>query len=195
MNIEVKNISDSDITLFIRKGEVDKRITIAPGSFILADDYETKTMMIFKRKNLITTKPAQLFEFEPNYLLSKEVINTISDVDPNHDEVMDDFHTTETHEAILVDKDMKYFQENLMKSLTREENPTRFDIVEGEVEQYVEDGYIKGEWTDDDVAFLRKNYPVKGRKYCSVELNRNESSVQKKINSLGLKKKKKKKKK
>ena len=193
MNIEVKNVSDSDITLFVRKGEADTRITIAPGSFILADDYETKTMMIFKRKNLITIKPAQLLESEPAHLLSEEVVSTMSDVDPNHDELMDDFHTTETHEAVLVDEDMKYFQENLMKSLTKEENPTRFDVVEGEVEQYVEDGYIKGEWTDDDIAFLKKNYPTKGRKYCSTELNRNESSVQKKINSLGLKKKKKKK--
>ena len=125
MNIEVKNVSDSDITLFVRKGEADTRITIAPGSFIIADDYETKTMMIFKRKNLITIKPAQLLESEPAHLLSEEIINTMTDVDPNNDEVMDDFHTTETHEAILVDEDLKYFRENLMKSLTKEENPTR----------------------------------------------------------------------
>lgn len=192
MNIEVKNISDNDITLFIRKDEAEARITIAPGNFILADDYETKTMMIFKRKNLITLKPAQLLESESEHLLSEEIVSTMTDVDSNHDEVMDDFHTTETREAILVDEDMKSFQENLMKSLTKQENPTRLDIVEGEVEKYVEDGYIKGEWSDEDILFLKKNYPTKGRKYCSVKLNRNESSVQKKINSLGVKKKKKK---
>lgn len=193
MNIELKNISDNDITLFVKQNDVDVRTTIAPGHFIIVDDYESKTMMIFKRKNLITLKPSQLLESKSEHLLSEEIISTMTDVDPNSDEVMDDFHTTETHESILMDEDMRYFQENLMKSLTKQENPTRFDIVEGEVEKYVEDGYIKGEWSDEDIAFLKKNYPTKGRKYCSTELNRNESSVQKKINSLGIKKKKKKK--
>jgi len=74
------------------------------------------------------------------------------------------------------------------------DNPTILDVVEGEVKQYVENGFVKGAWSDEDEEFLRKNYPTEGRKYCATHLNRNESSVQKKINSLGLKKKKKKKK-
>ena len=72
------------------------------------------------------------------------------------------------------------------------EAPSRFEVAEEEVAQYVEDGYIKGVWTDEDIIFLKKHYPTKGRKYCSTHLNRNETSVQKKINSLGVKKKKKK---
>jgi transposase-like protein len=45
---------------------------------------------------------------------------------------------------------------------------------------------ISGTWTPEDVEFLKSNYPIKGRKFCSTQLNRNESSVQKKINRLGL---------
>jgi hypothetical protein len=45
---------------------------------------------------------------------------------------------------------------------------------------------IQGEWTKADENFLTINYPIKGRKYCSELLCRKESSVQKKINKLGL---------
>lgn len=81
---------------------------------------------------------------------------------------------------------------NRLEVKSSESDPTILEIIEGEVEQYVEGGFIKGEWTEEDLIFLKKNYPTKGRKYCSTHLNRNESSVQKKINALGLKKKKKK---
>jgi len=199
MKNRIKNVSDDYIRLFVMKEEVEKQVDIAPGESMIVDDYETKTIRIFSRKGLITFEPAQSLESNSSDLLDenaeihKSTYKTMTNIDPNHDEVMDDFHTTEDHEAVLVDEDMKHFQENLMKSLTKAENPTRLDVVENEVEQYVEDGYVKGEWSDEDTAFLKKNYPTKGRNYCSTHLNRNETSVQKKINALGLKKKKKKK--
>ncbi len=170
-----------------------------------------KTIQInVAKRGFITITPAQLFSSD-SLILEDEPASEISlgktineTFDSNSDETMDQFHTTEDNESILIDEDMKYFQENLMAELTLEENPNRLEvkssdsnptileIIEGEVEQYVEGGFIKGEWTEEDLIFLKKNYPTKGRKYCSTHLNRNESSVQKKINSLGLKKKKKK---
>lgn len=45
---------------------------------------------------------------------------------------------------------------------------------------------VQGEWIKDDEDFLILNYPTKGRKYCAELLCRKESSVQKKINLLGL---------
>lgn len=181
MKIEIKNISNSDITLFIKKEEVDSRVTIAPGNSMVADDYETKTMVIFKRKNLITISPIKNIELEPSIVSEEKPVETPIET-PSSKEVVK-----------YLEEDLKYFQDKINASLgvPNEKTTTRLDVVEGEVEQYIEDGYVKGEWSSEEVAFLKKNYPTKGRKYCSNQLNRNETSVQKKINSIGLKKRKK----
>ena len=185
MKSKITNVSANDVSLFIKDGDIENKTIIPSGGFIFADNYETKTIKIFKRKGIITmdviTNVAQLMESEASHLLN-EIVETVVDesktvddtMDSNNDEVMDQFHTTETHEVVI-------------------QEPSRLEIVEGEVEKYVENGYIKGLWTEEDVEFLKKNYPTKGRAFCSNSLNRNESSVQKKINSLGIKKKKKKK--
>jgi hypothetical protein len=207
MSKQIKNIHTEMVRLFVRKNGVDKQVDIPPGHSIVVEDHMTPTMRVFEKRSFITIGEAQLYESDSFHLLNDkgEGIDTIDeyktideDIDPNNDEPMDHFHTTETHEVSTIDiekplEELKKYKEELLKNLTQEENPSRFEVIEGEVEQYVEDGYIKGEWTDEDVEFLKKNYPTKGRKYCSTQLNRNESSVQKKINALGLKKKKKRK--
>jgi len=207
MKNEIKNNHSESITLFVKRGGVEQQVYIPSGHSIVVDAYETKTMRVFAKRGFITIIPAQTFTTDSFAIIENEPENKTIDetLDSNNDEIMDKFHTTEDNEVILLDEDIKYLQKNLMAALTLEENPQRFEvknneenpsileIIEGEVEQYVEGGFIKGEWTEEDLAFLKKNYPVKGRKYCSTHLNRNESSVQKKINALGLKKKKKKK--
>jgi len=204
MKIQIKNITDNPISLFVRKDGVDEKVTILGGNSIVADDFETKTIRIFKKRNFITTKEAQLFESDSSSLLSEEVVKQESDnntidttIDSNNDETMDKFHTTRTHEVENVDKSSEASEKpsGPFKIDLDPEDPTSFEVVESEVKQYVEGGYIKGAWSDEDEEFLKKHYPTKGRKYCANNLNRNESSVQKKINALGLKKKKKKKKK
>lgn len=208
MSKQIKNIHTEMVRLFVRKNGVDKQVDIPPGHSVVVEDHMTPTMRVFEKREFITIREAQLFESDSFHLLNDkgEGIDTIDEyktmdeaVDPNNDEPMDHFHTTETHEVSTIDiekplEELKKYKEELLKNLTQQESPSRFEVVEGEVEQYVEDGYIKGEWTGEDVEFLKKNYPTKGRKYCSTQLNRNESSVQKKINALGLKKKKKRKK-
>jgi hypothetical protein len=214
MKKEIKNVSEDSIKLFVMREEIEEQVDIPPGQSVVVDDYETKTIRIFKRKGLITIESYtdSLENQNCNILKGKSEIElqedekraindsikrTMSNVDPNTDEVMDHFHKTEYHESKLVmtmeEEDLRYFKENLIKGLTEQENSTRLEVIEGEVEQYIEKGFIKGAWTDEDIAYLKKNYPTKGRKRCSTHLNRVESSVQKKINSLGLKKKKKKK--
>jgi len=180
MNKRITNITENTISLFIKRDGADKKVDIPAGHTVIADDHETPTLRVFKKRGFVEVEDAQLLESDSFHLLDEEIIETTSNstvddtIDSNNDEVMDQFHTTETHEVVI-------------------QEPTRLEIVEGEVEKYVEDGYIKGLWTEDDVTFLKKNYPTKGRTFCANSLNRNESSVQKKINSLGLKKKKKKK--
>lgn len=182
MNIRITNVSNDNVTLFVREVGVDKRVSISPKESLIADNYETKTMIIFKRKGIITTESAQPLENQ-NYNLLKG---------KSEDELKEDEKRAITTSLEDI-KDIEYFQKNLFASLkVPHETSTRFEVAEEEVAQYVEDGYIKGAWTDEDIIFLKKNYPTKGRKYCSTHLNRNETSVQKKINSLGVKKKKKK---
>lgn len=208
MSNEIKNVHTEMIRLFVKREGIEKQVDIPPGHSMVIDDYETKTIRVFKKRGFITIEPAQLFQADSFAWLSDDNrhIDTIDDydevpeenkgtmdssIDPNNDEVMDQFHTTETHEVVGVS--LESFKENLMKDLTEQENTSRLDIVEDEVERYIEKGFIKGAWTDEDITYLKKNYPTKGRKHCSTHLNRVESSVQKKINSLGLKKRKKKK--
>jgi len=188
MKCTIKNLSPKTVGIFARINGKDARFEIGSGKEMIADNYETRIMKIYKKKGLILITP-----YNPAPAESPEAMSTMEDVvNPNSDETMDKFHTTETHEVKHLDDitDVEYFQKNLERSLV---TPKTLDEIKEEVEQYVEDGYIKGAWAEEDIAFLKKNYPTKGRKFCSNSLNRNESSVQKKINSMGLKKKKKKK--
>jgi hypothetical protein len=118
-----------------------------------------------------------------------------SNIEPSHSEPNLILPSTETIDLDSTedDKDLESFKKNLMKSLTKSENTTKLNIVENEVSQYIEEGYVKGAWSNEDIALLKRYYPTKGRKYCSTKLNRNESSIQKKINALGIKKRKKRK--
>jgi len=165
MKCTIKNTSPQTVGIFARISGADKRFQISPGQEMVADNYETRIMKIYKKKGMISITP---------YVEKKEVVA----------EAVEDAKQLEDI------TDIEYLQKNLTESLTI---PKTLQEVEEEVEQYVEDGYIKGAWTEEDITFLKKNYPTKGRKHCSNILNRNESSVQKKINSMGLKKKKKKK--
>lgn len=191
MKCNIKNMSPKTVGIFARVDGVDKRFEIGPGKEIVADNYETRIMQIYNKKGLISITPLSD---------EKKAMSTMEKVvDPNHDETLDKLHTTETHEVVHAKEnpesgteDIEVFKEKLMRDLTAKEK-TPFEQAAEEVEQYVEDGYIKGVWSDEDTAFLKKKYPTKGRKFCSNKLNRNESSVQKKINSMGIKKKKKKK--
>jgi hypothetical protein len=165
MKCTIKNMSPQSVSIFARINGADGRIEIGSGKEVVADNFETRIMQIYKKKGLITVTP---------YVEKKEVV----------------FELAENTKELEDIADIEYVQKRLTESLVF---PKTFQEAQEEVEQYVEDGYIKGAWSEEDIAFLKKNYPTKGRKYCSNSLNRNESSVQKKINSMGIKKKKKKK--
>lgn len=161
MKCTIKNMSPKTVGIFARINGKDGRFEIGPGKEMVADNYETRIMKIYKKKGLLKITPYVEPVAEPKSEASAEEFVSVSpDITPE----------------IIESTDI----------------PKTLQEVQDEVEQYVEDGYIKGAWSEEDVAFLKKNYPTKGRKYCSNKLNRNESSVQKKINSMGLKKKKKK---
>lgn len=167
MNIIVKNTSNSNLSVFVRKNGRDEKCIIPPGAGVKCDDFETKTMRIYKKKGLIKIENSNT----PSPQVKQEVVES-------------------KKETVVSDSENK---KGPFKIELDPNDPTAFEVMESEVKQYVEKGFIKGAWSDEDVEFLRKNYPTKGRKFCANNLNRNESSVQKKINALGLKKKKKRK--
>lgn len=209
MKSVIKNISRTTLSFFARKNGKDTKFELGPGKELIADRYETRTLKVYLKKGLITMKnhnPKKVVEAPKK---EPEIFNNPKDggtmdpvVNPNTDEALDALHTTANISgATYVDDSITIIDEAMskeeipsapFKTNLDPDDPTSFEVIEGNVKKYVENGYVKGSWTDEDEEFLRKNYPSKGRKYCANYLNRNESSVQKKINALGLKKKKKK---
>jgi len=84
---------------------------------------------------------------------------------------------------------------NLKKNITPKDkvNSIIKKVNKSYVPNYPEGTVNYGRWTIDDEYFLIKNYSKHGRKYCEKKLCRNGSSVQKKINALGLSRRSKKK--
>jgi len=178
MKNKLINNHNETIRLFVKINGIEKQVDILPGESIIVDNYETKTMKVFSKRGFIFIESTE----DSNYLIQQN-------------------KTTQANNQVEIKNNPSIIVDEILEIEDKVENPiiykdsslTKLEIIENEVEQYVEGGFIKGEWSDEDEAFLKKYYPIKGRKYCSTNLNRNETSVQKKINSLGLKKKKKKK--
>ena len=42
-------------------------------------------------------------------------------------------------------------------------------------------------YSEEEINFIKENYPTKGSKYCAIELGRSVSAMNKKIKKLGLK--------
>lgn len=52
------------------------------------------------------------------------------------------------------------------------------------------DDHLRVKWQDEDLKWLKKNYPKHGLSYCAEHLNRSKSSVKKKVEALKLRKEK-----
>lgn len=167
MKRKITNHQEVFIKLFAKIDNIEQQIEIMPKQSIVVDDYETKTIKIFKKRGFISFELNKLDELESQNNIVIEVVSS---------------------ENVNIES-----SPNVLTPTIPEVYSDPLKIVEDEVEKYVENGFVKGNWSEEEEMFLKKNYPTKGRKYCSTHLNRNESSVQKKINSMGLKKKKRKK--
>jgi len=181
MNIKIKNNHNESIKLFARVNNIEKQLDISPGESVVVDEHETRIMIILKRRGLISISR---LEERP------EIKNP-----PINDE--DESEVKVAKQALKIDTETcsDVIEANeTVETLNKVPEVDKLQVVETEVEQYIEDGFIKGEWSEDEVKFLTREYPKNGRKYCATNLNRNETSVQKKVNSLGLKKRKKRKK-
>ena len=48
-------------------------------------------------------------------------------------------------------------------------------------------GSIKNKWKDDEIEFLKKNFPLMGSQYCSQNIQRTKRSCQEMAKKLNLK--------
>lgn len=180
--IIIENICADNITLFARLNGHEQQVTIPPGKSMSVDNHETRTIKLFRKRGFITTSNSEI-ELEAD-------LKTIDSSGVNTDDKTTEVSETEP-ETGPENKIEKAKPEESV-SVSPEGREPHLSDIEIEVEQYIEDGFVKGVWSDKEVEFLTKEYPKNGRRYCASKLNRNEISVQKKVTSLGLKKKKKK---
>lgn len=200
MKIEIKNNHSEIINLFVKKDGIEQQVHIPVGHSIIVDAYETRTMKLFAKRGFIKVQSIEvsgdsseyiedlqeeLEEFQPDDLQEESSDFQLDDFQDELSKLINKNNQELTESIEAVDE----IPDNIKESINSES--TILEKIEDEVEQYVDGGLIKGQWSQKDLVFLRRNYPTKGRKYCAIHLNRNETSVQKKITSLKLKKRKK----
>ena len=195
--IQVKNVSEEEVTVRVRIGGEDNNIALEPGKTALTE-IKSSDLRVLEKRGLISCK-----ELEP----MTEVLNE----DINNDEPMDKFHVTESitvkvEQKLIDDLDefhnINAFDEltEAAKSISDSGNPSvTFDIVDSavdkakqKVEEYSneENTTLKtGRWEDDEIKLLKKVYPKKGGKIAAEELNRSYKAIQKKVANLNLKRK------
>lgn len=202
MKCRIDNLSKRNLKIFAMvDGEINK-YEIKTGKYITADLYVTRVMRIYHRKNIISVTP----KFEDGIMIKEtNTINALKVLDKfkkfklfllnkkndnkpklNKDRVDKNFFDKLMSDENSTDNDINT---SIISAIDNDMNEV-FEKIRNNVKQYVEEGFVKGEWSKEDEKFLRDNYPKKGRKFCANELNRNESSVQKKITKLKLKRKK-----
>ena len=126
---------------------------------------DTKSMIVYEKRGFLELlselKPegANYYESYPDGYWKTN--NTIEDEEFVNE---DDFNSDE----VVVDE--------------TEEAETTFE----QVNNVASDDQQKGKWSDDDLKWLKKNYPKHGLSYCAENLNRNRSSVKKKVEALKL---------
>lgn len=82
-----------------------------------------------------------------------------------------------------------YIKENFNK-MTKQEIADSLGITYNQVEWLVKKlnlrHYKSIKYSNEELEFIKKNYPIYGSKYCANKLNRSENAINKKIKKLGL---------
>lgn len=209
---KINNIGHVDLPIFIKDGNNnDMPVTLRPGEFILTDNStKTRSINIYGRKRLLgietINKPDHLklyktyrkedFKKELVDSINKKIneINQPQPIAQNISKLVEENDTLQTQTKKVSEDDFLKEVQHIFNNKTLspyEESKKEVNIY---TERYEEDGVIYGVWTDDEITFLKKNYPKHGKKFCVESLKRTENSVASKISSLGLKKRKKRKK-
>jgi hypothetical protein len=175
---EIKNISDSDVTLRVKISNVAERaVTLRPGQATVTEIKSGEIRILEKRGLISCVEIEQLIE-----QLMKDMTETTS-VDVNNDEPMDKYHVTESIEI------KKAAEETVLESANKkvEKYAEESNGDNDEEDSDNEEGYVTGRWTEEEERLLKKVYPKKGGRTAAKKLNRSYKSVQKKVAQLNLK--------
>ena len=183
---KIKNISDMSAPLFVyvKSDSSNEHIMVALASgeeFWTTSDQETNSIAVYKRKGLIEVtiegKPSGA-DYEVPYPIGS--FDILGETEAETEEELDIVAEKQPH--VTPEKEPEPAKEAAKDVEKEEVEPTNNNS---------DDGISRSEWADEDVEFLKQNYPTKGVPYCMEHLNRSKSSVKRKIEALGLKKKKK----
>lgn len=205
MSIKVTNLTTSRVPLQISLGSggVDRTIPLGGSEVVWSPDPRiTNSLSIYQRKGLIEikteAKPEHLNFYTPYnrgmiavpIIEKKEepvnihVQNINGDVGLTEDALTEALkpHDERGNKGEISPEDFQ--------TILNEQKPK--DSILDNAKNMVDDykGLNTGRWTDEEEKVLRRTYPKHGLKKSVEVLNRSESSVKKKIESLGLKKKK-----
>lgn len=207
MSIKVTNLTTNRIPLQISLGSggVDRTVPLGGSEVVWSPDPRiTNSLSIYQRKGLIEVKteakPEHLNFYTPynRGMIAVPVVEKVeAPVDIHVQNVGGEIGITgEALEEALKPHDEKGNKGEIspedFQTILKEQNAgdTLLDNAKNMVDDYK--GLKTGRWDDEEEKLLRKTYPKHGLKKSVEILNRSESSVKKKVESLGLKKKKKK---
>jgi hypothetical protein len=92
-------------------------------------------------------------------------------------------------ENIMLDVEINFIVQNYNK-LTNEEIENHLGITHGELKYIATKFELKKNfrWSEEEIDFLKNNYPECGTKRSAIILGRNHHTVRRKLQELGLKK-------
>ena len=84
---------------------------------------------------------------------------------------------------------VKFIKDNY-KNKTKEEMAHILNITRNQIEWIMKKNNIRKyeskKYSEDEINFIKQNYPKYGSKYCANKLNRSENAINKKIKNMGL---------
>lgn len=85
---------------------------------------------------------------------------------------------------------MEEFIKSNFNKMTKQEMADRLGISYNQVDWICRNNNLKHyksvKYTDEEIEFIKENYPIYGSKYCADALNRSVNAINKKIKKLGL---------
>ena len=210
MSIKVQNTGASPVSVALGSGVSTATVQLRSGDFAFAQDARlTNSLLIYQRKGLISIKT----EAKPSHLMFNTPYNAASlkptppkaekkeePVELNVQNVRGNIiETKEGLKDALKPHDQRGHKGELPEELfdqVEKEQSSVLDEAKDMVSDYKNEdkeeiAYKTGRWEEGEVRLLRRNYPINGLKDSAEKLNRSEKSVQKKVESLKLRKKKK----
>ena len=210
MSIKVQNTGASPVSVALGSGAATVTVQLRSGDFAFAQDPRlTNSLLIFQRKGLISIKT----ETKPSHLMFNTPYSAASlkPAPPKEEKKEEPIelnvqnvrgNIVETKEGLkdaMKPHDQRGHKGELPEELfdqVEKEQSSILDEAKDMVSDYKnedkEEVALKtGRWEEGEVRLLRRNYPINGLKDSAEKLNRSEKSVQKKIESLKLRKKKK----